>query len=233
MDLDILFLACNRLEYTQFSWQMLVENTNWSLVERLVVVDDGSKDGTKEFLHEEVEKLDFDVQIHDTRLGSPVSAMCYYLSKYRADCFAKIDNDIVVPPGWLEQMHATMERCVALDLLGMAAGWTAGQNCPDCGWIDADHIGGVGLMRQDAFRRRLPPVPNGRFGFTEWQHRYRPMRGWACPDVEAVELDRTPFEPWLSLSERYQEEGWQRRWPTYDEVSAERYCSWWPQEARR
>jgi glycosyltransferase involved in cell wall biosynthesis len=225
--LDILYLAKNRLEFTKFSFDLLVANTDWSLVSRLVVVDDGSIDGTRPWLKNRVREIDIPCEknIHLTKYGSPVGVMCHYLDLYESTYFAKIDNDIAVPPGWLEQLLATMERNNGLELLGMAAGWTGGEGCYK-GWAASSHIGGVGLMRTSAFRVRPQPTPNGLFGFTEWQHHYEPVRGWVCPDIEAPELGKIPFEPWTGYSHRYEDLGWQRHWPPYDESST-RFWDWW------
>ena len=47
---DVLFLAYNRLAFTQESFKALLENTDWQYVQRLSVYDDGSVDGTREWL---------------------------------------------------------------------------------------------------------------------------------------------------------------------------------------
>jgi len=39
---DILYLAKGRLEFTKHTLGMLVKNTNWDLVNKLVIYDDGS-----------------------------------------------------------------------------------------------------------------------------------------------------------------------------------------------
>jgi len=101
------------------------------------------------------------------------------------------------------------------------------------------HIGGIGVFRRSAFERFGRPVPNsadGRYGFTEWQwsaidRTYSgsfgtPMvKAFIDPPLPVFLLDHLPFEPWRSLSRRYETEGVQRNvgWE-YDQV---RHAALW------
>lgn len=236
MKLDILFCAWNRLEFTTSVWSWMIAHTNWDHVDRLVVYDDGSEDGTQEFLlqHEGVLRRrgrSIPIEVRLSNFGSPPAIMNHYLATSQADAFVKIDNDIALPGGWLEKMLDVFERHPELDLLGMEAGMVALQGRDGLVYerYDAEpctNIGGVGLMRVSAFRSR-PPIPfRGRFGFTEWQHRYDVPRAWIVPDIHCPQLDRLPFEPWMDLSEEYIEKGWSRPWGKYDEKWMEPYWSW-------
>jgi glycosyltransferase involved in cell wall biosynthesis len=224
---DILYLAFNRLRYTQASFGLLLANTDWSLVRRLVVYDDGSTDGTREWLQEWMTDDGMDqlggviacLTARDLRLTeyhSPVAIMADYLNRDPADIFAKVDNDIAMPPGWLPTALRCMVENPELELLGLAAGWAERKDGP-LGYQRASHIGGVGLMRSHAFTSRPPLEPDGRQGFTNWQHKYEPVRGWLAPDVLAVQLDLVPEEPWKTLAARYVRKGWQRYWPPMDD----------------
>lgn len=235
MKLDILFLSWNRFQFTKFSWEMLMANTDWSLVSNLVVWDDGSEDGTAEWLHERVPSAPVPATFRSDSLRSPPAIMNRYISQSQVDVFAKIDNDIVVPPGWLGDMLGVMERNPEVELLGMEAGRGNGQK-PDWDGVyrfeDGSHMGGVGLLKVDTFLRRTRmPEDRGRFGFTEWQLEYQPVRGWVNPDLPVVSLDRVPFEPWLSFSRDYVEKDWQRPWGTYHARAD--YWDWWPKGSIR
>jgi hypothetical protein len=229
---DIMYLAKGRLEFTKQTFGMLIANTNWELVNKLVVYDDGSSKPDRTWLHRATTKLKMKNEFRTTDLGSPVAIMLHFLDRREADVFAKIDNDIVVPPGWLEAMTSVMDAEPALDLLGMEAGMSGR---PDDDWDgvygvnhDCSHIGGVGLMRSRAFRRASRPVPNGRFGFTEFQHNTYPPRAWIRPDLKMCELDKLPFDPWESLTAGYkQEPGLQRDWGAYPADMFDGYWSWW------
>ncbi len=225
MKVDVLYLAYNRLAFTRTSFGMLIANTDWSLVDRLVVYDDGSTDGTLGYLRGAIEQVPGRVELRRKALRSPVAVMLDYLDDTDADVFAKIDNDIALPHDWLAPAIGVLEDSPTLDLLGLAAGWLGRPrgNQAEWGYVPASHIGGVGLMRTSAFRRFRPLEPNGRFGFTEWQHETAVRSGWIDPDINAVQLDLIPDEPWADLARRYVVRNWSRKWPPYDQASR----SWW------
>ena len=229
MTVDVLYLARNRLEFTQTTFRLLLANTDWAHVDRLVVYDDGSTDGTRAWLDGAVAADAPDGTVYRrTNFRSPVAVMLHYLDHHPADVFAKVDNDIALPPGWLTPALDVMRRSTSLDLLGLAAGWTGvpahdGIEAHEYGWKACSHIGGVGMMRTEAFRRHPDLVGKGRIGFTAWQERHDVRRGWITPDIPATQLDLIPAEPWRSLAAYYVAKNWARPWPPYaDESSA-----WW------
>jgi glycosyltransferase involved in cell wall biosynthesis len=215
--LDILYPAFNRLRFVQETFPLLLANTDWSLVRQLVVYDDGSTDGTRGWLKTALQDADGPLALlfRRTNYGSPVAIMADYLTDDPADIFAKVDSDIAMPPGWLNTAARCMDENPDLEALGLAAGWAERKDGP-LGYQPAPHIGGVGLMRSSAFKGK-PLDPNGRFGWTEWQHQHEPVRGWITPDVLAVQLDLIPEEPYVTLARRYVRLGWQRYWPPMED----------------
>jgi glycosyltransferase involved in cell wall biosynthesis len=231
MLVDILYLAKGRLEFTKHTLGMLVENTNWDLVNKLVVYDDGSGKPDRVWLHQATTKLRMKNEFRVTNFGSPVAVMLDFLDRRESDVFAKIDNDIVLPPGWLEAMTSVMMSHPTLDLLGMEAGMSGR---PEDNWNgiyglneDCSHIGGVGLIKGSSIRRYSRPIPNGRFGWTENQHASGYERAWIKPDLQMCEMDKLPFEPWRSLSNEYVDAGVQRRWGEYPGDMIDFYWRWW------
>jgi glycosyltransferase involved in cell wall biosynthesis len=241
VNVEIIFTAWNRLAFTEASFRLLGENTDWERVDRLVVYDDGSEDGTREFL--EVAGADVGVPGYEIRDGgwrSLGATMNDAIALTEADAIIKIDNDIALPPGWLERLLAVAERHPKYALIGMEAGWTGsyvGLRRPrEYAITKARHIGGIGLMRVRAFETRRPlPLSlgkNGRAGFTIWQHRYHVPAGWVTPDLPVVQFDRIPVEPWASLSHHYVEAGWARPWPPYEHDMAP-WWDWIPSEVQQ
>ena len=251
MSLDVLYLTWNRREFTEFSLRMLLENTNWGLVRRLIVHDDGSDTGENipKLVRSMLKDAPVDVEIKartwQDRFGSPPAVMNWYLDNFGDSIyFAKVDSDIVVPPGWLDALYSVMSNCASpdgrdIDLLGFEAGrmgppghngapWDWERPLEGYGFEPGTHIGGVGLMRTSVFQKH-PAMEErqGRFGFTEWQHEYDPVRGWITPDLLVSELSRIPFEPWVGLAARYVERDWEREWPKYH-PRWDYWWSWWP-----
>jgi glycosyltransferase involved in cell wall biosynthesis len=235
---EILFTAWNRLEFTRVSFELLKRNTDWRKVSRLVVYDDGSVDGTREYLADAGSDIPVPgYEVRDGGWNSTGATMNDFVALTEADAFVKIDNDIAMPKGWLERLLTVADRHRELELIGMEAGW--------CGKFEgilprtkydvmpSKHIGGVGLMRTAAFEKRRP-VPlslgkNGRAGFTIWQHRYNLRTAWLRPDLPNVQLDRIPDEPYRGLSAHYVEQGWARSWDPYHD-DMRRWWEWIPQQ---
>lgn len=250
MKVDVLYLAWNRLVFTRFSFRMLLRNTDWSLVEKLVIHDDGSEDGTYEWLRKQLGRIPVPVELNQEELRSPPAVMNRMVARSNGcEWFAKIDNDIVVPPRWLNDLVGVVERDrgdlhlvggikiprVGIEALGMEAGRMGppGHNGAEWdgvyGFEPGSHIGGVGLVNARTLRVRPRLAEDrGRFGWTEFQHDYDIVRGWIRPDLLVCSLDQVPFEPWFSLTEEYRErEGWQRPWGRYHEFWGRYYWDWW------
>jgi hypothetical protein len=227
---DVLYLCRGRVEFTRASLTNLLAVTDWDRVNSFYVYHDAPPGGdgeTTEWLKETVGDLG---RVRVTNLRSPVAVMGHFLNRTRADLFAKIDSDVIVPPGWL----GTMQDCFRannrkIDLLGMEADQA---KPPPHDWdgvyraVRASHIGGVGLMRVDSFKKRGNPKPDGYFGFTEWQHNTSVRPAWIQPDLQCFLLDRVPFEPWKTITARYINEGINRDWGKYDD-DMNWYWDWW------
>src|SRR5665213_3418418 len=119
MRVDVVFTAKNRLEFTRESFTALVANTDWSLVDTLMVYDDGSIDGRREWLMKAVLPESIKFKFIDSKLGAPAAIMNDYLMRSTSELFAKIDNDVIVPHGWLGRCMDVMTKCSSLDLLGI------------------------------------------------------------------------------------------------------------------
>jgi hypothetical protein len=135
MTLDILFLAKNRLEFTRQSLAALEANTNWDLVRSVCVWDDGSERETADYLKSWFDRMTVKywrvpkglvwLIAGHRGVGAPASVMNLFLgdpfwtNESRPELFAKIDNDTILPPCWLDRCTAVMEAHPELDLLGI------------------------------------------------------------------------------------------------------------------
>jgi GT2 family glycosyltransferase len=222
---DVMFLACNRAEFTRETFGALLANTDWALVNELHVYDDGSVDGTRQWLAGRLADVPCRARLVETSWGSPVTAMGQFIESATAPMLAKIDNDAMMPPGWLHDSLDVFARHPHLDLLGIEAMYPVdAQPGVPRGFAPAAFISGLGLYRRRVFRASRPAAFGKWFGLQEWQQAQGPelVRGWITPALPVFLLDRCPFEPWFSLTERYIAQGWMRLWPKYDPA-----CTLW------
>lgn len=231
MSLALLFTAHNRLEFVRESFAALVRNTSWDLVDRLVVLDDASTDGTQGHLASEVaefyEQTGRVCEFETAVFGGPVAAMNHALDRYPCDVLAKVDSDVVVCPGWLEAMLEVLANAPEVDALGMEPGF--GDRVVDAAEVrshrPAGWIGGVGLIRTRVFAHHRPQAHDTFHGWTTFQ-REHVNAAWVTPDLPVFLLDHLPFEPWRSLAAEYVAAGWSRAWPVYP-ADWSAYWSWW------
>lgn len=232
--IDILFLSHNRLDFTKAVTENLIPNTDWNKVRLIRVHDDGSTDGTQEYL--ESVKWPVPREFRFNRIGGPVAGMNAYLKDHDdgPEIFCKLDNDVLVPHGWLGDCLRVMDHHRELDLLGIECTTDFPEPAPFYrSYEPAGHIGGIGLMRRRAFAEYGLPVAEGRQGFTQWQTKNAMViKGWLAPSLPVALLDHLPMDPWRSLSEEYIEKSWQRRgWGEgdvqYYGEKSHRLWDWW------
>jgi len=229
-DLDVLYLTFNRKNFTELSLKHLIKNTDWNLVNKLVVYDDGSEDGTVELVRLLLERSqvpNWEI-VEDGHTGSPVIIMNRYVEKATSEWFAKIDSDIVVSPEWLPKMLSVVEATPGLEALGMEPGRSGKPKAfqTEYTFAPGSHMGGVGLIRTASLGERPQIAADGRFGWTQFQQEHDLVRGWIAPDILMFSLDQLPFEPWSGLATEYNALGWQRRWPPYHARWMSSYWEW-------
>lgn len=218
-DLDLLFLVKNRFAFTQEAWCALLQNTDWSLVSKAVAYDDGSVDGSDSIL------AGFD-EVRYTNFGSPVAAFNDFVMQSQAKLVAKVDNDTVLPPGWLDVCLEVLNADPDLQILGLEAKVPLGDGPYTC--EEADHVGGIFVARREVFSQHPLPSPDGvYYGFTDWQREHNVKRGWISPGIPVFLLDRLPHAPWILHSAEYERAGWQRFWQRYDFEEDSALWAWW------
>lgn len=245
---DIVYLAKGRPEFTALSLKALAANTNWERVDAFIVYTDGTEP-TASVTKVEEQGVGNDCGYADictTACGGPVGVMNLYLRCDPAPLWAKIDNDVIVPPGWLDACLNVMDARPELDLLGIEppesrtpAPWAGGRRVPApelvrvCrNYAPCASIGGIGMFRTRAWRNRPPMIPRSTYaGFGDWAQRTNCVCGWIVPPLKLFLLDRLPMEPWAGLSKRYIAQGSQRPWTNYSAAEAESLAGWWLKSA--
>jgi GT2 family glycosyltransferase len=221
---DLLFLAKNRRAFTMEAFDALDANTDWFLVKKLFVYDDGSTDGTREWLKDAIPRIDAEVVFLETNYGDPVGVMADWIERSESPFLAKVDNDAVMPPGWLNTAMEVMRVHPELDMLGLEA--MKPHSLDDelkRGYEKTQQIGGLGLFRRRCFQMDdLPKMGTPFGGFWEWQENGGKalIKGWMKPSVPVFLLDRLPIEPWKSLCKEYEANNWQRPWWNYSQETA-------------
>jgi glycosyltransferase involved in cell wall biosynthesis len=221
---DLFYLASNRLEFTRETFSTLIRTTDWPFVRELVVNDNNSVDGTREWLEGAIRDVPAATRFIKGTLTSPVSAMVAFIEAARAPFLAKTDNDAMLPPAWLRQSLEVLDRHPELALLGIEAMYPHSDDAAlPRSYTPAQFVSGLGVYRRAAFAATRPR-PIGRwFGLEEWQLAQPTLtRGWINPALCVFLLDRIPMEPWRSHSDKYVARGWQRTWPKYDPA-----CTLW------
>jgi len=215
---DLMYLACNRLEFTRETFTTLLGNTDWRYVHELFVYDDGSQDGTREWLESSIDKVPVPARFVKTNFGSPVAAMVHFIESATAPILAKTDNDAMLPPAWLRLSLEVLDRHPELSLLGIEAMYPHQDDVQLArSYTPAQFVSGLGLYRRAAFAHSRPRPIEQWFGFEHWQSSETTdlVKGWITPAIPAFLLDRLPFDPWKTYTAGYVRGGWQREWPRY------------------
>jgi hypothetical protein len=237
---DILFLAKGRKEFTEASWEALMNSDlrGWPH-DRVWVYTDGDL---------EINHWPDAFSLECARYGGPVACTNAHIVATRGQFIAKIDNDLILCPGWLEACLDVMGRHTEVDLLGLEP-WAPDEKLWPC-WVEpmaaaiqddnraparprrVSHVGGIGLFRRSAFERFGLPIPNSkddRYGFTEWQWNNPSMvKAFLDPPLPVFLLDHLPFQPWMELGDKYETTGVQRRqWGFYDPIKHKALWDWW------
>ncbi|MBC8256249.1 MAG: glycosyltransferase [Candidatus Marinimicrobia bacterium] len=111
----VLYLTFNRLYYTRETLPALLDSSDTSFSVR--IVDNGSTDGTVEYLkklnHPNIEKIFF-----NKRNKGLVKPTKRFWNESSADLVGKIDNDILVPKGWIDNLVDAHLKILNLGVCG-------------------------------------------------------------------------------------------------------------------
>jgi len=182
--IDILFLTWNRLELNKRSLPNLLDSDP-DVDFRVHVYDNNSTDGTVEYLksldHPKIGSITF----NDKNLGiSPVTNT--FWGKTDAEIIGKIDNDIMVPKGWVSKVllrleNAQEENIGPVTLYHWIKEWADDillDKCPivtlknGSKLIRSTHTGGNYLMHRYLLDKlgKVPEQFGMKGGFSRWQY---------------------------------------------------------------
>lgn len=124
---DLIYVTCNRLFYTERTLPELFYNTAYPF--NLTIVDNGSKDGTVEFLKQFEDKPNVKIIYNKENegLSKPTNA---FWKNSKADYVGKVDNDVIIPYGWLKRLvdvyESTKSKNIKVGALGGCAEFPKG-----------------------------------------------------------------------------------------------------------
>lgn len=225
---DLFMPTCNRFEYTRVALESLVQTSDQSLVNQLILVDSGSQDGTREYLEDFVKRrFLFPAVLIKTGARHIVHSMLAAREAAKSQVIAKIDSDSVPPPGWLPVALEVMRKHPELWALGIVPRGNAvvpAKSNVERTYEPERYVGGVGLFRRDAWKD-LKPEKAPYWGWTTHQYNSSWIKGWLKPYLPLFLLDQLPFEPFVGLRKKYFELGSHRTQGGYSEAQ-EGYWSW-------
>lgn len=118
MTIDLIFITYNRLAYTKLALASVLAGREEEF--SLTIWDNGSTDGTTEFLRNEVgDPRISDIIFSKENIGQ-TAAVNQVWGNSKAELLGKVDNDCLVTPGWtrtLAQAHKDISN------LGVVACW--------------------------------------------------------------------------------------------------------------
>lgn len=120
MGVDILYITFNRLAYTRQTLPVMIENAGADF--SLTIVDNGSSDGTVNYLKSVVKSYKSVIKTivfnkDNQGLSRPTNQ---FWRDSQSTFVGKVDNDTLLPPGWLKTLlHAHMQS----DRLGVVGGF--------------------------------------------------------------------------------------------------------------
>jgi GT2 family glycosyltransferase len=124
---SIIILTHNQLEYTKKCVDSIFEHTEGPF--ELIAVDNGSTDGTAEYLESELRSHKSGVRIkiikNKENFGFAVGNN-QGMAEAKGDHIILMNNDVVVIPGWLERLVACAERSSRIGIVGPMFNYVSG-----------------------------------------------------------------------------------------------------------
>ena len=126
MTASIMMVTYNRLELTKQTLEDLFKTTDYPF--NLIIVDNGSNDGTVDYLTDTLlnnksEHLkEYNIIQNKENLGIATGrnlALYKAIHQYNAQWLVTIDNDVLVPNGWLSEAIEILQSCPQFAAIGV------------------------------------------------------------------------------------------------------------------
>jgi glycosyltransferase involved in cell wall biosynthesis len=197
--IPVLFITYNRLEYTKKALEALF----FSRGRKIYIIDNGSTDGTQEWISSQPWSYTWNITFNKANLGI-AGAMNQFLSMTRKfEWVGKVDNDTVVPEDWAVKLQ---EKCknLKIDIIqakhALIPGVANGQNFDQ--WVSTmrtdprdrsiryhHFVGGSGIIFRRSAITTIPSTDWKLYGWRQFQKDNPTLKKAFCTDVEVELLD--------------------------------------------
>ncbi|MBN1872339.1 MAG: glycosyltransferase [Candidatus Omnitrophica bacterium] len=124
---SIVIAVCNMLGFTRLCLDYIVKNTVVPF--ELVIVDNGSTDGTQEYIKDLSRELDINYIRNDANLG-PILAVNQGIRQSKYDYICQMHNDVVIfEKGWLGKIVSIMKKDPSIGIACLAGRQYIRKNC--------------------------------------------------------------------------------------------------------
>lgn len=195
----VLFLTYNRLEYTKKSYKALINSD----IENIIIIDNNSTDGTREWLKKRKSKKINEIVFNDKNKGV-AGAMNQFFDMTKGERYVgKVDNDTIVPKNWFRKQIELCERnnvkvmqpkhSIQHGKYNSFDEWM--HNCEQLShgiWRES-YVGGSAIViRRDNIRDRIENQGNNSLsGWTSFQMNHSELKPAFTDKVEIDLLDMT------------------------------------------
>lgn len=217
----ILLLTYNRLEYTKKSLKRMVESTEKTKNE-IIIFDNCSTDGTREWL-KEIKDPRISVILNDRNIKVAGAMNEFFKMTKNKEYVAKVDNDTLVPDGWLDAMLMMAEH-YKVDILQPKHFMLHSKFKSFDEWMEtlkgdnrirfSDYVGGSGiLVRRAMINDLIPSSESPLGGWTQYQANHPELKKAFCRNVEIRLLDMKDDNEydWKKYPDYYVEVGRMKR----------------------
>lgn len=207
----LVFVTCNRLDYTMRSLPRLLEDADEAF--DLVVWDNGSTDGTQDFLRGVIDRRIQELVLRPTNEGQSTAAN-HAWSQTRAELIGKVDDDCLVTPGWTRRLAAALRDVPRLGGIGcwhfmpedfdLARAAHKIHTFGEHRIVVHPHIGGTGFLATRADFQRFGPIQERYLQSEYWLRlaSHGRVNGWYYPLILQEHMD-DPRSPRCRLPERF------------------------------
>ncbi len=154
---SIIMLLWNQLDYTKKCLESLEQNT-WEKYE-LILVDNGSTDGTKEFIHQFASTRENVRVISNSSNKGFGGGNNQGLSIAAGEYILFLNNDVILTPGWLTYLVDGLRNNPGLGLIGPVTNYISGPQCiPVSYGEDFQKLSSFSTGIHHQFKNALHPV---------------------------------------------------------------------------